>query len=300
MKNIRPDAAEESEFCHFVTTDTMTYPMFHMTSSDSYMNDTEIISFIRDKYHLFCQDTVGSEESEERSGSKKEEHMSVCTRELDYGTELYEVRQSLTTDGRTILTAWMQTDDFQNAELEQKSWSRQMILPREVSIHDGKLIQRPIRELENYFTNIISYKNVPVSDDVLLYGIEGRTVDLEVKVRAIPYEAIYKNFEVWFAMDQDQHIVIRFDTDEGLIRIERKQDKEGKVYTQCRSCPVRESMDGNLTLRIILDRYSYEIFINDGQYVLSSLFFYDLSAKMISFRTVGKAVADIVKRDIRI
>lgn len=141
---------------------------------------------------------------------------------------------------------------------------------------------------------------MPVSDDVLLYGIEGRTVDLEVKVRAISYEAIYKNFEVWFAMDQDQHIVIRFDTDEGLIRIERKQDKEGKVYTQCRSCPVRESMDGNLTLRIILDRYSYEIFINDGQYVLSSLFFYDLSAKMISFRTVGKAVADIVKRDIRI
>ena len=155
MTNIRPDAAEESEFCHFVTTDTMTYPMFHMTSSDSYINDTEIISFIRDKYHLFCQDTVGSEESEERSGSKKEEHMSVCTREIDYGTELYEVRQSLTTDGRTILIAWMQTDDFQNAELEQKSWSRQMILPREVSIHDGKLIQRPIRELEYYFTNII-------------------------------------------------------------------------------------------------------------------------------------------------
>ena len=47
MTNIRPDAAEESEFCHFVTTDTMTYPMFHMTSSDSYMNDTEIITLVK-------------------------------------------------------------------------------------------------------------------------------------------------------------------------------------------------------------------------------------------------------------
>ena len=300
MTNIKPAADEESEFCHFVTTDTMTYPMFHMTSSDRCMNDTEIISFIRDKYHLYCKDADGSEEAEGRSGLKKEELIPAGTRKIDYGSDLYEVRQSPATDGRTILTAWMQTDDFQNAENEQISWSRHMILPREVSIHDGKLIQRPIRELENYFTNIISYKNVPVSDDVLLYGIEGRTVDLEIKVRPLPHEAIYKSFEVRFAMDQDQHIVIRFDTDKGLIRIGRKQDTEGKADTQCRSCSVRESMDGYLTLRIILDRYSYEIFINDGQYVLSSLFFYDLSAKMISFRTVGKAVADIVKRDIRI
>ena len=82
MTNIRPDAAEESEFCHFVTTDTMTYLMFHMTSSDSYINDTEIISFIRDKYHLFCQDTVGSEESEER-WRQNPDLMQIRRKELD-------------------------------------------------------------------------------------------------------------------------------------------------------------------------------------------------------------------------
>ena len=165
MTNIKPDAAEESEFCHFVTTDTMTYPLLHMTSSDRYMNDTEIISLIRDKYHLFCQDTDGSEESEEKSGLKKEELIPAGTREIDYGTELYEVRQSLTTDGRTILTAWMQTDDFQNAEHEQMSWSRQMILPREVSIHDGKFIQRPF--LDRCRHQVLSCRYAFACDDCL-------------------------------------------------------------------------------------------------------------------------------------
>ena len=58
-------------------------------------------------------------------------------------------------------------------------------------------------------------------------------------------------------------------------------------------------MDGHIRLRIILDRYSFEVFINDGRYVMSAVIPTELSAQKIVFRAEGKAIIDVTKREIR-
>ena len=53
-----------------------------------------------------------------------------------------------------------------------------MTLPRELSIRDGRLIQQPVRELQNYYGEKIVYRNVPLSTETFLTGIRGRVIDM--------------------------------------------------------------------------------------------------------------------------
>ena len=53
-----------------------------------------------------------------------------------------------------------------------------------------------------------------------------------------------------------------------------------------------------LKLRILLDTYSAEIFVNDGQQVMTNTFYIEPSAKKISFNSVGSAVVNIAKYDL--
>ena len=55
---------------------------------------------------------------------------------------------------------------------------------------------------------------------------------------------------------------------------------------------IHETEDG-LKLRILLDRYSCEVFINDGEQVMTHRIQTDPSIGGISFRCDGTAVVDI-------
>ena len=58
------------------------------------------------------------------------------------------------------------------------------------------------------------------------------------------------------------------------------------------------SKDGNLNLRIILDRFSVEVFVNDGEQVLTATMYTDQSAQGISFFADGIVEMDITKYDL--
>lgn len=50
-----------------------------------------------------------------------------------------------------------------------------------------------------------------------------------------------------------------------------------------------------LKLRILLDKYSVEVFANDGEKVMSSLFYTPLEADDIVFDSDGTACINIIK-----
>ena len=53
-----------------------------------------------------------------------------------------------------------------------------------------------------------------------------------------------------------------------------------------------------MKLRVILDRFSAEIFINDGEQVMSAVILTEQNAKGISFFVDGAAKIDVVKYDL--
>ena len=55
---------------------------------------------------------------------------------------------------------------------------------------------------------------------------------------------------------------------------------------------------GELKLRIILDRFSVEVFVNDGEQVITATMYTDQKADGISFFADGVANIDVVKYDL--
>lgn len=217
---------------------------------------------------------------------------------IDYGIDFYAPQTVLTPDGRRVMIGWMQNwDTCQLSRTPDRRWFGQMSLPRELSIRDGRLFQKPVRELEQYRSNLVSYRGVKVEGELALDGIEGRTVDLEITVRPGDSFDLYRKFSVRFAQDGQFRTALSFRPHESMIKIDRKFSGSCRAYIHQRRCLVSHE-DGALKLRIILDRFSAEVFINDGEQVMSATIFTDLAAKGISFFADGQVLMDVAKYDL--
>ena len=87
----------------------------------------------------------------------------------------------LAPDGRRIMIAWMQSWDS-NIRPEGQKWSSMMILPRELKVKDGKILQSPVREIENYHRNGVRYEKQEVQGTCRFDGIKGRVLDMTVEI----------------------------------------------------------------------------------------------------------------------
>ena len=56
--------------------------------------------------------------------------------------------------------------------------------------------------------------------------------------------------------------------------------------------------NGQIKLRIIMDRFSVEIFVNDGEQTMTSTIYTPQEAADITFNAIGQAVIDVEKYDI--
>ena len=58
------------------------------------------------------------------------------------------------------------------------------------------------------------------------------------------------------------------------------------------------SENGSLKLRLILDQFSVEVFVNDGEQVMTSTIYTEKEADGISFFADGEVKMDVVKYDL--
>ena len=56
--------------------------------------------------------------------------------------------------------------------------------------------------------------------------------------------------------------------------------------------------NGEVKLRLILDKFSVEVFVNDGEQTMTATFMTDLAAQGISFCADGQVEMDITKYDL--
>lgn len=232
-------------------------------------------------------------EYDEKNGKFIEEH----TQSIDYGIDFYAPQTVATPDGRRVMIGWMQNWDTSNCHDKHQKWFGQMSLPRELSLVDGRLYQKPIKELESMRKNKVSYKSVTFCDLCILEGISGRKVDVEMTVRPVEGEDIYQKFVIRFAQNEQYHSALSFRPRESVLRIDRKFSGSRRAIIHQRRCLV----DGDpkeLKLRIILDRFSAEVFINDGRQTMTATIYTEQSAESISFFADGKVNMDIVKYDL--
>lgn len=227
------------------------------------------------------------------SGDFNEENCQA----VDYGIDFYAPQTVLAKDGRRLMIGWLQNWDTCGIRRDDFPWFGQMSFPREISICNNRLIQKPAREIADYYGKRVSRQNVPVSDCVSLSSIEGRCIDMTVKVRPAGTDLSYSKFEIRFADNGKAYSYLEYDPVQNIVKIDRKHSGSRRAIVHQRRCRVANKK-GEITLRLILDRYSMELFINEGEQVMSMGIFTDIKAEGISFRSNGDLVMDVVMHEL--
>ncbi len=214
---------------------------------------------------------------------------------IDYGIDFYAPQTILTPDGRRVMIGWMQNwDTCKTTGYEERPWFGQMSLPRELFLKDGRLYQRPVRELAQYRSGKTVYQDVLLNGEKTLEGIEGRVAELDIRVRPADPGNPYRNFIMYFARNEKYYSILSYRPHESWLQIDRKFSGSRRAYIHQRRCLVPDR-HGEIRLHVILDRFSVEVFINDGEQVMTATILTGSEARGISFETDGKAVMDITK-----
>lgn len=170
--------------------------------------------------------------------------------ELDHGFEFYAPQTTLADDGRRLLIGWMgipDGDEFAQPTREH-GWMHTMTCPRELTLHGDRLRQRPVRELQQLRGQETQLRGIAEN----LPAFDIGSAELELTLTG----SCHFSFADTLHLSADRH---------GLT-LRRHNLRSGEEETRYWRGEVRQ-------LRILCDRSSVEIFINDGDAVMSSRYF---------------------------
>ena len=214
---------------------------------------------------------------------------------IDYGIDFYAPQTILTPDGRRVMIGWMQNwDTCKTTGYEERPWFGQMSLPRELFFRNGRLYQQPVRELAQYRSGKVENRDVLLDGEKSLEGIEGRVVELDIHLRCADPDTPYQKFIMKFAQNEKYHSVLSYRPYESWLQIDRKFSGSRRAYIHQRRCLVSDQR-GEIRLHVILDRFSMEVFINDGEQVMTATILTGSDARKISFEADGQVMMDVTK-----
>ncbi len=168
-------------------------------------------------------------------------------------------------DGRRLQITWMNGGKYPGMPFNQ-----QMCFPRELTLRatpDGiRLFIQPVREIENLHTKKHAWADRPLKPgENLLDGIEGELFDIRAEIER------GKATEVGLTLRGEK------------VGYEVARQR---VTALGRSAPLAP-IAGKITLQILLDRTTIEVFGNDGRISMPTCFLPDLSNRSLSVYAVG-------------
>lgn len=214
---------------------------------------------------------------------------------VDYGTDFYAPETLVAPDGRRILIGWMRNWATTNVRPDNSPIFGAMTLPRELSLRAGRLVSNPVRELENYRENPVIYENVNVDKAVFFAGVSGRVIDMTVNV----CEGDYSFFKIKLAKEEGHCASIVYRPMEDTVTIDRTLASKRIDTVQNRTFNV-SNQNGAIKFRIVMDKDSIELFVNDGERVATFLVYNDISAEGIEFESDKTTKVSIEKYDIKV
>ena len=199
---------------------------------------------------------------------------------VDHGLTFYAPQTTLAPDGRRIMIGWMDNWETCKEAPRRHPWYAQMSVPRELFVRDGRLMQRPVREIERMWKDSVVHEHVLVREETELDGVRGRMLDMTVTLDARDSDC--RRFTLHVAKNPVHYIQIRCDLARGELVFDRSPGGSHRDIAHTRHVRA-EVRDGRLTLRLLLDKESVELFINDGERVVTSLIPTPLEADGITF-----------------
>ncbi|MCY8023807.1 sucrose-6-phosphate hydrolase [Bacillus sonorensis] len=180
--------------------------------------------------------------------------------ELDRGFDFYAPQTTQDESGRRILIAWMGVPDQgeQSHPTIPYEWVHCMTLPRELTLENNRLIQKPVQELRTLRQNGNSVQ-ISLKQDAEMLDIVSPE---KAEILLVP-QYIEEGFEISFR--GAARLIYR--KAEGVLTLERQSYVDER--TEARHCRIAGLKD----LNIFLDASSVEIFVNGGEEVFTARYF---------------------------
>ena len=181
-------------------------------------------------------------------------------REWDMGFDFYAPQTFADSKGRRILIGWagIPDADYDNRHTIDHNWQHALTVPRTINIKDGTIVQWPVSELE------------ALRGGMRVTTEENETVEIPQRCADVIMENISCTGELLSLSDSSEKL---FD-----IRLEEKEDffvlklKLSEAAGEGRK--ERRVRLGKLdSLRLLLDTSLLELYINDGEAVMTSRFY---------------------------
>lgn len=214
---------------------------------------------------------------------------------VDCGLDFYAPQVMETPDHRRVMIGWMQDPHTANLHEQDIRIFGQMTVPRKLEVKDGRLYQWPVREFDRLRKDEVHHQQIKAEDETIrIPDIMGRSVDLLVNITQMD---ACRQLSIRFAEDQTHAVELRYEPERSVMTIDRSRSGQQKEMTGERTVTILQHGE-SMALRILIDQWSAEIFVNGGEKVMSLTYYTDLSAQGISFSAKGKAVFDITQYTI--
>lgn len=211
--------------------------------------------------------------------------------DLDYGLDFY-APQTTEVGGRRIMTAWMH--NWNEKVLTGKyGYAGMMIIPREITLVDGKIWIEPVKELDSYRSDKICYNNIIINEEnpTELEGICGSAIDMIIGAELNDNNCIF----VELMKTNDESITIYIDNENiSLDRVNIENRKGRQSLSICYDLPLSYKFK---KARIVLDKYTVEVF-SEGK-TLSMTAFPEGKDYKITFESDYKTIINIEKYNLR-
>ncbi|NBC25430.1 MAG: hypothetical protein GVY08_01080, partial [Bacteroidetes bacterium] len=231
----------------------------------------------------FVGDWNGESFTEEKSTSNDE---ILWT---DYGTDFYAAISWSNVpkeDGRRLWVGWMNNWDYAN-QIPTSPWRSAMSVPRSVELKSTgdqlRLVQQPVDELKSLRKDHVQLQNVSVVNGEVKslsdQNISGKAYEIEVEIDPADADVV----GLMLRAGEEEYTLVGYDAVKGTTYVDRTQSGESgfsDLFEGRYDAPTRLE-NGVVKLHLLVDWSSVEVFVGDGEAVLTNRIFPDPQSRDI-------------------
>ncbi|MGE5944575.1 MAG: glycoside hydrolase family 32 protein, partial [Flavobacteriales bacterium] len=206
------------------------------------------------------------------------EHKSIW---IDYGRDNYAGvtwANIPDTDGRKLFMGWMSNWHY-GQEVPTETWRSAMTVAREVELKkmdaSYRLLFNPVKELAGYRSTKYKKENIAIKGDTKIIGSDA--IDLaSAEVNFNISDIKDKGFTFKLTNKQGDTLAFGYNNSHKNFFVDRRRSGKtefSEKFANHVSMAKRTSLNPDLSATIILDKTSIELFFDNGETVMTEIFF---------------------------
>ncbi|KAA1036570.1 glycoside hydrolase family 32 protein [Macrococcus equipercicus] len=186
--------------------------------------------------------------------------------ELDHGFDFYAPQTTLAEDGRRLLIGWMGLPDTAYPT-DAYNWANCLTIPRELTVEDGRLRQRPLKEWQKRRGTVETAEGYAMKHNIKLHPYEGNCYELLVDI----IENESTEFYIELRVSKKESTLLSYNQRERRFTLDRSESGQLAGDEDTRRSVVLEHDLRHI--QVFMDESSIEIFLNHGERVMTARIF---------------------------